>query len=73
MFSPKIRNAVYMFIINESFLLKDILIMNIYDHQIIKIQDSDFSDLLNLNFFEEKEDIVALIKCNHLKLIKYIL
>jgi hypothetical protein len=47
--------------------------MNIYDHQIIKIQDSDFSDLLNLNFFEEKEDIVALIKCNLLKLIKYIL
>lgn len=63
MFSPKIRNAVNIFIINESFLLKDVLIINIYDHQILKIRDSDYIDLLKLNFFDNKDDIVAFINC----------
>jgi len=62
MFSPKMRNAVNIFIINESFILKGVLIINIHDHQILKIKDYDFYEIIKLNFFE-KDNLVASIKC----------
>lgn len=65
MFSPKIRNTVNIFVINESFVLKDVLIINIYDHQILKIRDYDFIVLKKIDFLDEKDDLIALVKCKH--------
>jgi len=62
-FNEKLRKAIKLFIIDESFILKDVLIINIEDHQIIKIRDSDFDTLVNINFFDKNNNISASIKC----------